>query len=418
MSVPLRWKRTLECFRFFCEGLLNPDLRQFLDTRYFWHNLALVEPSIDVFHFPFLPEYGDAPTFFRQRVENYLGARVLELGAGSGWLKSRWEIQEYVGVEQNDFTRPYQKQLREKAQDNGVLLGTRVSDVIRKLRHAAPFDSIVCYESFHAFPNDAVRVALSSLLRDKGTLILVDGAGWWPKTLDFSALRLKKVFAEEIPTDHFDNKKVYDVTFRALDVLDKVVHSRSALVRMASPMVDRKVGMLMKDGTPIKEIQNTLQAPEFDVDLHYGVFVFEKLSVDEYQTWRTRNSVSKFPDDLTKPKPEYSGLYEDGWIAERAHLALSAGAGAAQRLRIAGVVPLIGDKDFETELTISVDGRTVGQIRLPPGTFAFERDFPLAPGQHRLALAFSRTQVLPLPDTRKVAARLSFAGFEQAPPNA
>ena len=71
--------RTLDSIRFFCEGLFNSGLRQFLDTRYFWHNLALVDPTMEAFHFPFLPEYGDAPTFFRKRVENYLGSRVLEL---------------------------------------------------------------------------------------------------------------------------------------------------------------------------------------------------------------------------------------------------------------------------------------------------------------------------------------------------
>jgi hypothetical protein len=235
-----------------------------------------VDESIDKFHFPFLPEYGDAPTFFRNKVDGYLGSRVLELGAGSGWLRDQWNIDDYVGIEQNNFTRPYQARLRRTAQRRGVVLGTQVGDVIRKLRGEAPFDSIVCYESFHAFPLDAVRIAESRLLRDKGTLILVDGRGWWPPTLDFGTLPFKEVLSEEIPTDHFDNKRVYAVTFRALEMLDRLVPSRAALVRMAKPMVDHRVVELMEQGLPIVEIRDALQPPEFDANLHYGVFVFEK----------------------------------------------------------------------------------------------------------------------------------------------
>jgi hypothetical protein len=150
--------------------------------------------------------------------------------------------------------------------------------VVRKLQDQAPFDSIVCYESFHAFPNDAIAIARSPLLRDGGTLILVDGSAWWPKALDFSALGLKSLFSDEIPVDHFDKKRIYDTTFRALDMLDQMIHSRSALVRIAGPVVEARVGELMRRGTPIKEIRSALPVPELDANLHYGSFVFEKLS--------------------------------------------------------------------------------------------------------------------------------------------
>lgn len=385
-----------------------------------------MEPNIDAFHFPFFPEYGDAPTFFHALAKKHLGARVLELGAGSGWLKARWKIDDYVGIEQNDFGLPYQKQLREKALRNGVLLGTPVSAVTRKLTDAAPFDSIVCYESFHAFPNDAMQAALSPLLRAGGTLILVDGSGWWPKTLDWRAFPFKKLFSEEIPTERFDNKKVYDVTFRTLDALDRVVGSRAALVQVAGPMIDARVGTLMKEGIPIEEIRKMCPAPEFDADLRYGIFVFEKLSdderrawqhparvsTDECRAWQHPAGVSTSPDDPANPNLERLGLYEDGWAGGNVSLALNAEGGRAQRLKIAGLVPLIDDARFETELTVSIDGHTVGQARLGLGTFTFERELPVGPGHHTLGLAFSGTQVLPVPDGRTVAARISFAGFK------
>ena len=95
-------------------------------------------------------------------------------------------------------------------------------------------------------------------------------------------------------------------------------------------------------------------APEFDADLRYGIFVFEKLSDDECRAWQ-------------QPNLERSGLYEDGWTGRNVSVPLDAQGGRTQRLKIAGLVPLIDDGSFETELTVSIDGRTVGQVRLGLG---------------------------------------------------
>lgn len=253
------------------------DLLKSQNHRYFWHDLALISADIETFHLPFRKELGEASDYFFQLGRGYLGYRVLELGAGSGWLKAKWKIQEYVGVEQGEFTEPCQKLLRTKAVGRGVILGTPVVEVPQKLLRAKPFDSIVCYESFHAFPLDALRVANSELLRPGGTLILIDGKRWWPKGVHFADKEFRQALCTSIPTEWFDSQRIYDLTYPALEILETKVASRHELVQMANPYVHGRILEKMNCGLPIRTIQTQCKDPGFDVDPLYGVSVLIKL---------------------------------------------------------------------------------------------------------------------------------------------
>lgn len=102
------------------------------------------------------------------------------------------------------------------------------------------------------------------------------------------------------------------------------------------------------------------------------------------------SSVSVFPRDLGDRRLYYSGAYEDGWLSEHSAWYVR-GAG---ELEIRGVVPLIVDRHFTTDATLSVDGRVAEMRRLPIGEFVLRQPV-YRPGVHRIELAFTRTQPLP-----------------------
>ena len=137
------------------------------------------------------------------------------------------------------------------------------------------------------------------------------------------------------------------------------------------------------------------------------------VSEADYRAWRPPSNLSVFPRDLANPSLEYSGIYEDGWIAEESYFVLGAPKSEISELDIDGVVPRIASEQFNTLMTIAIDDRKLGSERLPLGTFAVRRRMQLAPGRHKVRLRFDRVQTLPGIDGRKTAARLSFIGFVQ-----
>ncbi|MDB5295338.1 MAG: hypothetical protein JWO31_1321, partial [Phycisphaerales bacterium] len=121
----------------------------------------------------------------------------------------------------------------------------------------------------------------------------------------------------------------------------------------------------------------------------------------EYGALRPPTGVTRWgtpTSELRHPDLEYSGLYEDGWMAEEGYLALgqppaTAAAGAAAgraRVVVRGSVPDIGNPAFSTVLTVKVDGvpvRLAGTTggspvvdgRMVCGYFAVTADLPDPP---------------------------------------
>jgi lipopolysaccharide transport system permease protein len=80
---------------------------------------------------------------------------------------------------------------------------------------------------------------------------------------------------------------------------------------------------------------------------------------------------------------------------------------------VQGIVPLISNPEFTTELRVLVDGQETSRHRLGVGTFRIQAPVPPGAERWRVQLRFSAVQRLPAPDGRRVAAHVESVGFER-----
>lgn len=122
-------------------------------------------------------------------------------------------------------------------------------------------------------------------------------------------------------------------------------------------------------------------------------------------------SLSHFPDDLLDNRAlEYSGFYEDGWMSGDAFADLSRPAGTP--FHVEGLVPLVDDPNFTTELTVQIGSRVIARQKLGLGDFsvAVGVDDPCR-DSCAVTLHFSRVQHLPGLNPRPVSALIRSLGF-------
>jgi hypothetical protein len=127
------------------------------------------------------------------------------------------------------------------------------------------------------------------------------------------------------------------------------------------------------------------------------------------------SSISRFPADLATDGLQYSGFYEDGWISERAFAILQCTA-QLPALVVRGMVPMIDKPDFQSTLTVRVDGQRMLEKRLVPGDFEARLSVPCGAAgtaNRRIDLEFDRGQVLPGDDGRLTGGLISFIGFSR-----
>jgi hypothetical protein len=122
------------------------------------------------------------------------------------------------------------------------------------------------------------------------------------------------------------------------------------------------------------------------------------------------HAVSSFPADLAYEGLQYSGIYEDGWISERAFFILQPRT-PGEVLEVRGMVPMIARADFKTTLTVSVDGREVARKTLGLGDYVLKIPLASAADSRRIDLAFDQTQTLPGGDNRPTGGLIRSIGF-------
>ena len=126
--------------------------------------------------------------------------------------------------------------------------------------------------------------------------------------------------------------------------------------------------------------------------------------------------LAKFPDDLSNPALQYSGLYEDGWIGEKAWVRLTRPAEPGE-LVLRGTSAPNPAAGAPFELEVLVDGRRAAIVSQPPGPFEVRATLGAADSRIvTVALRFSTASQLPGADQRPVAARVDFLGFESGQP--
>jgi hypothetical protein len=136
------------------------------------------------------------------------------------------------------------------------------------------------------------------------------------------------------------------------------------------------------------------------------------VSTAAFRTLRAPATLAAFPAALANPDLEYSGIYEDGWVAEDSYMVL-AGGRATNLVLEANALPLERQR-----LDVIVDGREVASKPVKPGNV--ELRIPLPPSKHnrRVELRWARTMRLAAGDKRPAAARLirvSVAPAQEAP---
>ena len=121
-------------------------------------------------------------------------------------------------------------------------------------------------------------------------------------------------------------------------------------------------------------------------------------------------ALARFPGDLGDPALEYSGIFEDGWVSGHAYVQLARPPGGGTlRLRGRGSPALLGV--IAPQLTVSLDGRAVAHETVLRD-FAVEIPVPPGAGRVRVDLQTPGESRLPAPDSRLIAFRLRFIGFE------
>jgi hypothetical protein len=121
---------------------------------------------------------------------------------------------------------------------------------------------------------------------------------------------------------------------------------------------------------------------------------------EEYRALEPPRAVSRFPQDLASPSLEYSGIYEDGWIADHAYLRLHRPPGTGF-VTIRGMALAAPDGASAQELAVLVDGREAGRQPIV-SEFALRVEAPGGPGGARIDLRVSPLRAIPAPDGRQV----------------
>src|SRR4051812_47958330 len=119
----------------------------------------------------------------------------------------------------------------------------------------------------------------------------------------------------------------------------------------------------------------------------------------------TKAAVNGTSADLSHPDLRASGLDPDGWVADASSFELPRPESPSVVV-LGGMVPLIGDPAFTTDLRILVDGDEVLQKTCGVGRFELRVPVPNDRDQWRVELLFSAVQRLPEPDGRSVAAQV------------
>lgn len=112
-------------------------------------------------------------------------------------------------------------------------------------------------------------------------------------------------------------------------------------------------------------------------------------------------SLSSFPVGLADPGLQYSGFYEDGWVAENSYVDLACGGAAFLDVR-ANVPPGVVNQ----HLSVWVNGRRVLSRRVGAGALDARTQVPACSGHRTIRLQWAHLRQLPEPDGRAVSAQI------------
>jgi hypothetical protein len=125
----------------------------------------------------------------------------------------------------------------------------------------------------------------------------------------------------------------------------------------------------------------------------------------DYRRRRAPENLQRFPSDLGNLKLEYSGIYEDGWVANDLYAVLSP-RDARELVVRAEVLP-----GLDQHLEVLIDGKRIVSRGVKAGLL--DLHLPIASGaaNRRVELRWAHVKQLGPHDSRPAAAHLRFLGF-------
>ena len=127
---------------------------------------------------------------------------------------------------------------------------------------------------------------------------------------------------------------------------------------------------------------------------------------EEYRHLHRPTRISKLPDDLYEETGlEYSGIFEDGWLADHSYICL-AGTKKGDIFTFRGEIPNLTDFKQGITLVLTINGQDTEPIVLHPGPFTINRFILGDSDITRVDIAFSKAQVYGANDSRRVSAFL------------
>lgn len=130
----------------------------------------------------------------------------------------------------------------------------------------------------------------------------------------------------------------------------------------------------------------------------------------EYASLSAPQAIQLFPADLDNKDLEYTGIYEDGWVAESSYAVLQQPESSAT-LVVELKVPMSQGRAVASWAAVLVDGREVARQSAASGSVLFKIPVP-GSGKRRVGLRFERAVPLPVPDGRPASARIRYVGFQ------
>lgn len=169
-------------------------------------------------------------------------------------------------------------------------------------------------------------------------------------------------------------------------------------------------GRLIRDSRPGLE---SLYGTSVPIDPRYLTAFIRDLSLvpdSQYRALRRPAALASFPTALADPNLEYSGIYEDGWVAKDSYAVLA--GGPAADLVIRAQVPPASE---EQRLAVFLDGHRVAARRVAPGQLDFAVALPASEVPRRVDLRWRVASTkLPAPVLGPVSALLQYLGVVSA----
>ncbi|MSU70586.1 MAG: hypothetical protein EXS39_07420 [Opitutaceae bacterium] len=139
------------------------------------------------------------------------------------------------------------------------------------------------------------------------------------------------------------------------------------------------------------------------------------ITEEQYRNLKRPSRITRLPDDLYEtPGLEYSGIFEDGWLGDRAYLCL----GAAQKgdvVTFKGEVPDTAEfRQHGVTLVMTINSRDSGPIALRPGKFTINRFVEVDTDITRIELQFSSGATYGAIDSRHLASYVNEISVQPA----